>query len=133
LQAEPLERESVLLLASGAVGRLDKVGELRRTTRQRYAAPLWYFNRMEAVVLTMLERWDELDAVLPCLERLARGSSSRYVDALVAAIHEETAAARGGTAATHHLLQDLGYVGWSRLLSYRPAVPVERREGNAAC
>jgi hypothetical protein len=129
LQAEPLERESVLLLASGAVGRSNKVDELRRMTRQRYAVPLWYFNRMEAVVLTMLERWDEVDEVLPSLGRLAAKGGSRYVAALVAAIQEEMAAARGGTAATHRMLQELGYVGWSRLLSYRP----ERRAGKPAC
>jgi hypothetical protein len=121
LQAEPLERESVLLLASGAVGRSDEVDELRRMTRQRYAAPLWYFNRMEAVVLTMLERWDEVNEVLPRLERVAATSGSRYVDALVAAIREEMTAARGGPAASHRILQGLGYTGWSRLLSHRPA------------
>ena len=125
LQAEPLERESVLLLASGAVGRSDKVDELRRMTRQRYAAPLWYFNRMEAVVLTMLERWDEVDEVLPGLERVAAKGDSRYVPALVAAIREEVRAARGGPAATHRMLKELGYAGWSQLLSYRPAVQAD--------
>jgi class 3 adenylate cyclase len=129
LQTEPLERESVLLLASGAVGRSDQVDELRRMTSQRYAAPLWYFNRMEAVVLTMLERWDEVDEVLPRLERLAAKSGSRYVAALVAAIREERVAARGGPAATHRMLQELGYLGWSRLLSHRP----EQRTGKTAC
>ena len=125
LQAEPLERESVLLLASGAVGRSDKVDELRRMTRQRYPAPLWFFNRMEAVVLTMLERWDEVDELLPPLERVAAEGGSRYVAALVAAIREEMTAARAGPAATHRMLQELGYMGWSRLLSYRPAVRAE--------
>ena len=125
LQAEPLERESVLLLASGAVGRSDKVDELRRMTRQRYAAPLWYFNRMEAVVLTMLERWDEVDEVLPGLERVAAKGDSRYVPALVAAIREEVRAARGGPAASHRMLKELGYAGWSQLLSYRPAVQAD--------
>jgi hypothetical protein len=128
LQAEPLERESVLLLASGAVGRSDKVDELRLITRQSYATPLWYFNRMEAVVLTMLERWDKVDQVLSSLEPLAEKGGSGYVAALVAAIQEEMAAARGGTAATHCMLQKLGYMGWSRLLSYRP----DRRAGKTA-
>jgi hypothetical protein len=122
LQAEPLERESVLLLANGALGRADKVDGLRRMTRRRYATPLWYFDRMDAVVLTMLERWDALEEVLPRLERLAANGDSRYVAALVAAIREEMAAAQGGTAATHRLLEELGYLGWSRLLSYRPGV-----------
>ncbi|HKX06728.1 MAG TPA: AAA family ATPase [Stellaceae bacterium] len=120
LQAEPLERESVLLLASGAIGRSDKVDELRQTIRQNYAAPLWFFIRTEAVVLTMLQRWDELNQVLPHLERAAAKSGSRYIDALVAAIREEVAAARGGPAANHRMLRELGYAGWSRLLSHRP-------------
>jgi hypothetical protein len=125
LQAEPLERESLLLLASGAVGRSDKVDELRRMTRRNYPAPLWYFNRMEAVVLTMLERWEEVDELLPSLERVAAESGSRYLAALAAAIREEMRAARSGPVATHHMLQDLGYAGWSRLLSHRPAAPAE--------
>jgi hypothetical protein len=79
LQAEPLERESVLLLASGAVGRSDKVDGLRRFTRRHYPASLWSFNRTEAVVLTMLERWDELEPVLPQLKRVAAKSGSRYM------------------------------------------------------
>ena len=120
LQAEPLERESVLLLASGAIGRWDKVDELRQLTREHYAKPLWFFNRMEAVVLTMLERWDEVEEVLPHLEHVAAKSGSCYVEALVAAIREEMTAARGGPAATHAMLRELGYAGWSRLLSYRP-------------
>jgi hypothetical protein len=122
LQAEPFERESVLLLASGAVGRWDKVDELRQFTRRRYAAPFWYFSRMEAVVLTMFERWAEVALALPPLERIAAGGGSPYIAALVTAIQEEMRAARGGPAATHHMLRELGYTGWSRLLSYRPAV-----------
>src|SRR5262249_50608653 len=35
LQAEPLERESVLLLANGVVGRLDKVADLRHQVQER--------------------------------------------------------------------------------------------------
>jgi hypothetical protein len=121
LQAEPLERESLLLLARGALGRSRDVDELRRMTHQRYGAPLWFFTRTEAVVLAMLERWDEVDEVLPSLERVAAGNGSRYLAGLVAAIREEIAAARGGPAAMHAMLQGLGYMGWSRLLSYRPA------------
>ncbi|GGF40784.1 adenylate cyclase [Aliidongia dinghuensis] len=121
LQAEPFERESVLLLANGALGLSDKVDELRGMTRQRNATPLWYFDRMDAVVLTMLERWDEVDEVLPRLERVAAQGNSRYVAALVAGVREEMTAARGGAAATHRMLRELGYRGWSRLLAYRPA------------
>jgi class 3 adenylate cyclase len=119
LQAEPLERESVLLLANGVAGRLDRVAELRRQVREGTSPPFWFFKRMEAVALTMLERWDEVDDALRPLERVtARGS--RYLEALVAAIREEMAASRSGPAPTHRALRDLGYWGWSRLLAYRP-------------
>ena len=80
---------------------------------------------MEAVVLTMLERWNEVDEVVLHLERVAAKGGSRYVAALVAAIREVMIAARGGPAARHRMLRDLGYMGWSRLLSHRPAVWVE--------
>jgi hypothetical protein len=118
LQAEPLERESVLLLANGAVGRLDRVTELRRQVREGASPQFWFFKRMEAVVLTMLERWDELDDALRPLDRVA-AKGSRYLEALVAALREEMAAARGGPAPMHQALRDLGYRGWSRLLAHR--------------
>ena len=120
LQAEPLERESVLLLANGVAGRWDQVGELRRQVREGPTPPFWFFKRMEAVVLTMLERWDEVDDALQPIERA--GTESRYLRALVAAIREEMAAARGGQAPAHTMLRELGFCGWSQLLAYRPAV-----------
>jgi len=119
LRAEPLERESVLLLANGVAGRSGKVAELRRQVREGAAPPFWFFKRMEAVVLTMLERWDEVDDALRPLERVAE-KGSRYLEALVAAIREEMAAARGGPAPTHRMLRELGYRGWSQLLAHRP-------------
>jgi class 3 adenylate cyclase/tetratricopeptide (TPR) repeat protein len=119
LQAEPEERESVLLLANGVAARLDRVAELRRQVREGATPPFWFFKRMEAVVLTMLERWDEVDETLPLLERVAK-KGSRYLEALVRAIREEKAAALGGPAPTHRMLRELGYRGWSQLLSYRP-------------
>jgi hypothetical protein len=74
---------------------------------------------MEAVVLTMLVRWEELTGVLPPLERVAaRGSP--YLEALLEAIREEMAAARGEPAPAHARLRELGYAGWSQLLAYRP-------------
>jgi tetratricopeptide (TPR) repeat protein len=119
LQAEPLERESALLLAYGAVGADADVARLRRQVREQAATPFWFFHRMEAVVLTMLARWAELGDVLPPLERIAaRGSP--YLEALVAAIDEEMRAARGGPAPTHGPLRALGYLGWSQLLAHRP-------------
>ena len=78
---------------------------------------LWFFHRMEAVTLTMLERWDELDQVP--LERVAM-KGSPYLEALVAALREEVVAARGGPVPAHRRLRELGYLGWSRLLRHRP-------------
>lgn len=121
LQAEPEERESVLLLANGVAGQVGRVAELRRQVHTGATPPFWFFTRMEAVVLTMLERWDEVDETLPPLQRVAQKGSG-YVEALVAAIREEKAAAFGGPEPTHRMLRELGYRGWSQLLSYRPEV-----------
>jgi class 3 adenylate cyclase len=119
LQAEPFERESVLVLAYGAVGAGEGVETLHRHVRQQGPPVLWFFHRMEAVALTMLERWDELDRVLRPLEDIvAKGSP--YLEALVAAIREEMAAARGGPVPAHRRLVELGYLGWSWLLRHRP-------------
>jgi class 3 adenylate cyclase/tetratricopeptide (TPR) repeat protein len=119
LQAEPLERESVLLLAYGAVGGRSEVDALVRAVRGQGAPAFWCFRRMEAVVSTMLERWDGLDDVLDALDRIA-GPHSPFLEALVTAIREERAAARGGAAPAHRRLRELGYLGWSRLLAHRP-------------
>ena len=122
LQAEPLERESVLLLAYGALGARSDVARLRRQIREQGETPFWFFHRMEAVVLTMLESWQDLAEVLRLLERVAaRGSS--YLEALLGAIHEEMGAARGGSAPAHGKLRELGYAGWSQLLAHRPVAP----------
>ena len=59
LQAEPLERESVLLLAYGA-WRARRRGAAPPPGPRAGATQFWFFHRMEAVVLTMLERWPEL-------------------------------------------------------------------------
>jgi class 3 adenylate cyclase/tetratricopeptide (TPR) repeat protein len=120
LQAEPLERESVLLLAYGAVGARADVDRLRREVRERGVPQFWFCHRMEAVALTMLERWEEVGEVLPPLERIA-AHGSPYLDALLEAIREEMSAARGGPAPMHGHLRQLGYVGWSQLLAHRPA------------
>jgi class 3 adenylate cyclase/tetratricopeptide (TPR) repeat protein len=114
MQAEPFERESVLLLAFGVMGERDQVERLR----ERAISGFWFFRRMEAVVLTIFERWDELGEVLRPLERLAV-KGNPYLEALVSAIHEEMAAARGGQKPAHRMLRELGYLGWSQLLAYR--------------
>jgi class 3 adenylate cyclase len=117
LQAEPLERESLLMLVYGALGRRDAVrslvGELDRTRTRRF----WFFLRTYAVALTMLEAWDELE---PALEELkAVANRSAYVAAMVDAMREESRAARGGERASHAALRSRGYTGWSQLIGFR--------------
>jgi len=121
LQAEPLERESVLLLAYGALGADTHVAELRRQVRAPGTTPFWFFLRMEAVVLTMLGQWAEVAGILPSLDRVA-ARGSLYLEALLSAIREEVAAAQGGSPPSHRTLRELGYAGWSQLLTHRPAI-----------
>ena len=110
----------MLLLAHGSVGGRGDVARLRRAVRAQGGAEFWFFHRMEAVVLTMLEGWQDLGEVLPPLERVAaRGSP--YLGALLEAIREEMGATRGGPAPTHGRLRELGYAAWSQLLAQRPA------------
>jgi class 3 adenylate cyclase/tetratricopeptide (TPR) repeat protein len=118
LQAEPLERESVLLLAHAAVGGRDEVEALIREVHARRGQVFWFFQRMEVVALTMLQQWNAVEAALAPLERIAV-KGSRYLEALVAAVREEVTAKRdGGRPAEHRMLRDLGYNGWSELLAY---------------
>ena len=118
LQAEPLERESVLLLAHAVVGARDEVEALIRDVRARRGEVFWFFQRMEVVALTMLQQWSAVEVALASLERIAVNDSP-YLDALVAAVREEVTAKRdGGRPAEHRRLRDLGYTGWSELLAY---------------
>ena len=121
LQAEIFEREAVLLLLHGVVGRPDRVDAVLGEVDRAGTSPFWFFMRNRAAVLTMLERWNDLDMVLSPLEQLA-GANSPYVTAFVAAVREERAAAKGGPLPTHRGLRDLGYLGWSQLLSHRPTI-----------
>jgi hypothetical protein len=122
LQAEPFERASLLLLAYGVMGGRDALRAVVGQVDEHEAARFWAFHRMHAVALTLPEQWAELGEALRRLERVAdRGSA--YLAALIGAMREEMAAAQGGPAATHRQLEDLDYLGWSRLLAYRPPTP----------
>ena len=48
---------------------------------------------------------------------VAASRGSQYLEALITAIREERAAARGGPRPFHAQLRDLGYLGWSALVS----------------
>jgi class 3 adenylate cyclase len=119
LQAEPFEREAVLLLAYGTLGRRRDAERLIREVEALGIPIPWHFRRAEAVVLTMLQGWEPLEKVLASLEAAA-GGGSQYLAALVSAIREERDAARHGSVPGHAGLRDLGYRGWSQLLSHRP-------------
>jgi class 3 adenylate cyclase/tetratricopeptide (TPR) repeat protein len=120
LQAEPLERESVLLLAHAVVGGRDEVEALIREVYARGSQVFWFFQRMQVIALTMLQQWDAVEAALAPLERIA-AKGNPYLEALVAAAREEIAAKRGGgPPAEHRALRNLGYTGWSELLAHCP-------------
>ena len=72
------------------------------------------------VALTMLERWDELSAVLARLDEFA-ADGARLAEAVAAAIREEEATTHGGQPPSHEELRALGYLGISELLRFRPA------------
>lgn len=120
LQAEPFEREAVLLLAYGTLGRRRDAERLIREVEALGLPVPWHFRRAQAVVLTMLQAWEPLEEALAALEAAASGGS-QYLAALVSGIREERTAARGGPAPRHDGLRELGYLGWSQLLSHRPA------------
>jgi class 3 adenylate cyclase/tetratricopeptide (TPR) repeat protein len=120
LQAEPFEREAVLLLAYGALGRRREVEGLVREAGGVGMPIPWHFRRMEAVAWTMLQRWERLEAALGALETAA-GGGSPYLAALASAIREEREAARHESPPAHVALRALGYLGWSQLLAHRPA------------
>lgn len=70
--------------------------------------------------LTVLEMWDELELALPHIDHAA-ARGSRFDGAVAAAMRQELTAARAGPKPRHELLRELGYEGWSRFLSFRPA------------
>ena len=73
-----------------------------------------------AIAMTMLQRWEELRPVLTRLDELA-GHGARLGGAVADAIREEERAAAGGPPPGHERLRELGYVGISELLRFRPA------------
>ena len=85
------------------------------------ASPATVFLLWLPVALTQLGEWDRVQRRLPLLDRRAAGGD-RYSGGIAAAIREELAARDGGPAPTHAALREIGYVGISELLSFRPKV-----------
>ena len=71
-----------------------------------------------AVAAIATKRHSEALALADQLERNARGGS-RFLAALAQAMREEVSRDRGGPAPTHALLGEIGYRGWSEVLSAR--------------
>ena len=69
-----------------------------------------------AAVVT--RRHDEALALAEQLETGAKGGA-RFHTALAQAVREEVARDKGDPAPTHALLKEIGYLGWSELLSAR--------------
>ncbi|MDX6636686.1 MAG: hypothetical protein QOJ01_197 [Solirubrobacterales bacterium] len=78
---------------------------------------------MPAIAMTMLERWDELPRVLARLDELA-GYGGRLAGAVAEAIREEERAQVGGAPPRHARLRELGYLGISKLLRFRPTANI---------
>ena len=79
---------------------------------------------LPAIAMTILERWDDLDPVLERLDEVA-ANGGRVPGAVAAAVREERAAAQGGRGAgeparRHDALRELGCLGLSELLRFRP-------------
>jgi hypothetical protein len=72
-----------------------------------------------APALAVIGEWDRVRRRLPALDRLASGSN-RLAGALAAALREELAARDGGSPARHAALREMGYLGVSEMLRFRP-------------
>ncbi|HEX6060925.1 MAG TPA: AAA family ATPase [Candidatus Limnocylindria bacterium] len=71
-----------------------------------------------AAAAVATRRHDEALTLADALESDAR-DGARFYAALAQAVREEVARDGGGAAPTHALLRDIGYVGWSDVLSAR--------------
>jgi len=71
-----------------------------------------------AAAAVVTRRHDEALMLADALESDARGGA-RFYAALAQAVREEVARDRGGAVPTHALLREIGYAGWSDVLSAR--------------
>ncbi len=72
-----------------------------------------------AISLTVLERWDDLTPVLTRLDSVDMVGAG-LAGAVAEAIREEGVASDGGPQPSHSRLRELGYLGLSQLLRFRP-------------
>lgn len=117
----PMTRASILMLPKLMEGNdeLVAVGASAYGNAPRVDRQIWDpFGIQLAICYTLLGRWDDLRPLLVNYD--ARASATPILGALADAVREEMAAAKGGRPPEHGRLRELGYVGLSELLSYRP-------------
>jgi class 3 adenylate cyclase/tetratricopeptide (TPR) repeat protein len=118
----PEVRASILMLPELMAGNADLVA----AGAPAYGKDLPPFDRQIwdpfgvqlAICDALLARWDALTPILADYD--SRASGAPMLGALAEAIREEIAAAKGGRQPAHAHLRELGYLGLSELLSYRP-------------
>jgi hypothetical protein len=91
----------------------DAAGPVSDSERERTTLLPWLALRAVAA-----REHDEAGKVAAALEAHSVGGA-RFYAALAQAMREESERDRHGTAPTHALLKEIGYVGWSDLLSHR--------------
>jgi hypothetical protein len=117
----PATRASILMLPELMAGNdtLVAAGAPAFLNAPRVDRQIWDpFGIQLAICYTLLGRWEDLRPLLANYD--ARASAAPMLGALAEAIREEMAAAKGGPRPAHGRLRELGYVGLSELLSYRP-------------
>jgi len=104
-------------LLAGAFASLGLRGDVLRLDD---STPVESYTSVLAAALAAIDEWDRVLRRLPVLERRA-ANSDRFSGALAAALREELAARAGGPAPQHAALREIGYLGWSEMLRFRPA------------
>jgi hypothetical protein len=114
IAAQPNTTEGFLAEAFAALGLRGDVLRLDESL------PVDAWPNTIAPALAAIGEWDRMLPRLAVLERRA-ANSDRFCGAMAAALREELAARDGGPPARHEALRQLGYVGFSELLRFRPA------------
>jgi hypothetical protein len=107
-------------LLAGAFASLGMRGDVLRLD---HSTPVESYTAVLAAALAAIDEWDRVLRRLPLLEHRA-ANSDRFSGALAAALREELAARAGGPAPRHAGLREIGYVGFSEMLRFRPASEV---------
>jgi hypothetical protein len=115
ITTQPNVAEAVI---AGALASLGMRGDVLRI--DDYTPP-GSWTTVLAAALAAIDAWDRVRQRLPALDRMAAGSN-RFAEALASALREELAAREGGPPPTHAALREIGYIGISALLSFRPNV-----------